>query len=172
MRFTIRRLMVLVAALAVVLGTLSALQRRGERFRQLADEYRSAVKAVYFADVGGRDGTDLTAEAWSYHDELAEKYRAAAARPWLPTGADRPLPAGLRAFWEAHAAVKRAYPWVELGDYNAMVTVDDHDVPLEQTVWAVRYRRRDDRSGMNVFLEDPVRIELHREGPPPAAPRR
>ena len=166
-RITTRSLLVLVAALAVVLGTLAALQRRRDRFRQLAAEYASAVKAVYFADVGGKDGTVLTADAWYYHDELAAKYQAAAERPWLPLPPDPPLPVGLRAFWTAHAAVKKAYPGVALGDYNAMVTVDDHDVPLEQTVWAVRYRRRDDRSGMNVFVEAPVRIELHGEGPPP-----
>jgi hypothetical protein len=161
-RFTVRRLMVMVAALAIVLGILTALQRRRVRFRHLAAEYFSASKAVYT----GPD--DLTME--EYHADLALKYKAAADRPWLPVEADLPPTEGMRAFWIAHAAVKKAYPSVALDDYVAQVSEFDgwqgRDAPEDRTIYAVRYRRRDGRSGMNVIVDDPVEIYLHSEGPP------
>jgi hypothetical protein len=46
---------------------------------------------------------------------------------------------------------------------NGHVTVDDSE---DQAVWAIRYRRRDNRSGLTVFLSGPIEIEVHREGPP------
>ena len=55
-RVTIRRLLLLVAAMALVLGILVALQSRSERFRGRAAEYASAIHTVYFADVNGKDG--------------------------------------------------------------------------------------------------------------------
>ena len=161
-RVTVRRLMAMVAALAVILGLLTALQRRRERFRHLAAEYFSASKAVYT----GPD--DLTME--EYHADLALKYKAAANRPWLPVEADLPPTEGIRAFWIAHAAVKKAYPSLALDDYVAQVSVFDgwegRDAPEDRTIYAVRYRRRDGRSGMNVIVDDPVEIYLHSEGPP------
>jgi hypothetical protein len=166
-RVTIRRLLLLVAALAVVLGVLVALQRRSERFRHRAAEYASAVHSVYFADVNGEDGVGWTAGVAGDHADLASKYTAAARRPWLPLESDSPPPDRVRAFWFAHEAVKKAYPGLALGDYNVMVTVDDSE---DQAVWAVRYRRRDNRSGLTVFLRDPVEIEVHSEGPPPGPP--
>ena len=162
-RVTTRRLLMLVAALAVILGGLTTLQRRRERFRRIAAEYSSASKAVYT----GPD--DLTMQ--EYHADLALKYKAAADRPWLPIEADPPPTDGIRAFWIAHAAVKKAYPGVALDDYVASVSVFDgwqgRDAPEDRTIYAVRYRRRDNRSGMNVIVDDPVEIYPHSEGPPP-----
>ncbi len=82
--------------------------------------------------------------------------------PWLSLEPEPPPPDYIRAFWFAHAAVKKAYPGLGLGDYNVMVTVDDSE---DQAVWAIRYRRRDNRSGLTVFLRDPIEIEVHSEGP-------
>jgi hypothetical protein len=163
-RVTIRRLLVLVAVTAAILGILVALQRRSERFRRLAAEYASAIHTVYFADVDGDDGMVWTAAAADYHGDLSSKYNAAADRPWLPLESDPSPPDRIRAFWSAHEAVKKAYPDLALRDYNVMVTQDDSG---DRTVWAVRYRRRDNRSGLTVFLRDPIEIELHSEGPPP-----
>jgi hypothetical protein len=163
-RVTIRRLLLLVAVLAVALGIVVALQRRSERFRRRAAEYASAIHTVYFADVNGKDGMMLTATVADYHGDLSQKYTAAADRPWLPLESDPPPPDDIGAFWYAHGAVKKAYPGLALGDYNVMVTVDDSD---DQAIWAVRYRRRDHRSGLTVFLRDPIEIEVHSEGPPP-----
>ncbi len=155
--------MVLVAALAVILGILSAMHRRRERFRHLATEYFSASKAVYT----GPDDSMME----GYHADLASKYKAAADRPWLPVEADLPPTDGIRAFWIAHAAVKKAYPGISLDEYVAQVSVFDgwegRDAPEGRTIYAVRYRRRDNHSGMNVIVDDPVEIYLHSDGPPP-----
>jgi hypothetical protein len=162
-RVTIRRLSLLVAALAVVLGVVVALQRRSERLRWLAAECASAVHSVYFADLNGEDGSSLTASVAGYHNDLSSMYAAAAKRPWLPLPSNEPPPDCVRAFWFAHRAVKEAYPQLALGDYNVFVTLDDSD---DLPVWAVRYRRRDNRSGLTVFLRDSIEFEMHAEGPP------
>ncbi len=91
-RVTIRRLLLLVAATAVVLGILVALQRRSERFRQRAAEYASAIHTVYFADVNGEDGMVLTASGADYHADLSMKYEAAANRPCLHSNRNRRRP--------------------------------------------------------------------------------
>jgi hypothetical protein len=166
-RVTIRQMLVLVAALGVVFGILVALHRRSERFRRRAAEYASAIHTVYFADVSGRDGTSLTATTAGYHADLSAKYLAAADRPWLPLESDPPPPDYIQAFWVAHEAVTKAYPHLALGDYNVMITVDDSE---DEAVWAVRYRRRDNRSGLTVYLRDPIRIEIHSERLPPGSP--
>ncbi len=165
-RFTIRRMLVAIAVVAVVLGILVGLKRRSERFWRLATACSSAVHSVYFADLNGMDGGSWTASIAGYHFDLAAKYAAAAKRPWLPLASEPPAPDPVRAFWRAHDAVKKAYPGLALADYNAFVTVDDSD---DDPVWAVRYRRRDNRSGLTVYLRDPIAIELHREGPPTGA---
>ncbi len=166
-RVTIRRMLVLVAVLGVVFGVLVALHRRSARFRRRAAEYASAIHTVYFADVNGEDGMVLTGSVAGYHYDLSLKYEAAADRPWLPLESDLPPPDYIRAFWLAHEAVQKAYPGLALGDYNVMVTVDDSE---DQDVRAVRYRRRDNRSGLTVFLRDPIEIEVHSEGLPPGPP--
>jgi hypothetical protein len=163
-RVTIRRMLLLVAALAVALGILAAFQRRSQRLRRRAAEYAAAIHTVYFADVNGMDGMVLTATTADYHEDLSVKYEAAANRPWLPLEPDLAPPDHVRPFWVAHEAVKKAYPGLVLADYNVMVTVDDSD---DVPVWAVRYRRRDNHSGLTVFLRDPIEIELHQEGRPP-----
>jgi hypothetical protein len=163
-RVTISRTLVLVAVTAAIFSILVALQRRSESFRQRATEYASAIHSVYFADVNGEDGMVLTATAADYHGDLSLKYNAAAIRPWLPLESDPPPPDHIRAFWIAHEAVKKTYPGLALGDYNVMITVDDSQ---DLTVWAVRFRRRDNRSGLTVFLRDPIEIEVHGDGPPP-----
>jgi hypothetical protein len=162
-RVTIRRMLMLVAITSVIFSIQVALQRRSERFRRRAAEYAAAIHRVYFANVNGMDGGGMTASAADYHDDLSLKYTAAANRPWLPLESDPPLPDHIQAFWTAHESVKNTYPGLALGDYNVMITVDDSD---DVTVWAVRFRRRDNRSGLTVFLRDPIEIEVHSEGPP------
>ena len=148
----------------MALGILVALQRRSERFRRRADEYASAIHTVYFADVNGQDGMVLTAS----RSRLSRRPLFRNTRP-LPTDpgfhsnpTNRRRPITSRPSGSHMQAVKKAYPGLALGDYNVMVTVDDSD---DQAVWAVRYRRRDNRSGLTVFLRDPIAIEVHSEGP-------
>ncbi len=165
-RITIGRLLLAIAVLAVVLGILVGLKRRGDRFRRLAAECASAIHSVYFADLNGLDGASWTASVAGYHADLSARYTAAAKRPWLLLEKEPPAPDPVRAFWRAHEAVKKSYPDLILADYNVYVTVDDSD---DEPVWAVRYRRRDNRSGLTVYLRDPIAIELHSEGPPAGA---
>jgi hypothetical protein len=162
---------VLVATLAVVLGILTALRRRSVGFRHLAGEYSSAKSAVYFNDMeDGKDGEQLTIEAVYYHDGLSSKYKAATDHPWLPLEADPPLPEGIRAFWNAHAAVKKAYPGLALDDYTIFIGVDDRETPPGRSVWKVRYNsRRDDPSGLNVFVDSSVEsVEMEVRGKRPS----
>ena len=163
-QLTTRRLLALVAALALIFGLVAGLRR--ERFRSQSAEYASAYKAVY------KGGSDFTMEG--YHAALAAKYKAAANRPWLPVEADPEPLKGVKDFWLAHAAVTKAYPGVKLDDYIAQVSGftgwQGHEAPEGRTTYAIRYRRRDGRSGMNVIVADPVEIPLHSDGPPPAPP--
>ena len=108
-RATIRRLLLLVAALGVACGILVALQRRSERFRRPAAEYASAIHTVYFADVNGTDGTILTSTTADHHADLSEKYSAAADQPWLPLGSDPPPPDYIQAFWFAHRSCHEGF---------------------------------------------------------------
>lgn len=157
-------MLVLVAITSVMFGILVALKRRSEHFLRRAAEYASAIHSVYFADVNGKDGMVMTATAADYHGDLSLKYKAAASRPWLPLESDPPPPDHIRAFWIAHEQAKKRYPGLALGDYNVMITLDDSE---DVAAWAVRFRRRDNRSGLTVFLRDPIEIEVHSEGPPP-----
>jgi hypothetical protein len=100
LRFTVRRMMVVVA---VVLATVVALRKRSENLWQAtafhAREAQSAADAVWGLQRIGRnlDGSvpeanrRLTAEFWvrhSHHKALEQKYAHAARYPWLPVPPD------------------------------------------------------------------------------------
>jgi hypothetical protein len=120
-RFTVRRLMVAVALVAVLLGGVS----RAVRLRRLSDSYaRRALNWDYRRDFyeGGiwnlrygkyADGESGLARSGrfahpapavraelihrlrgvaAYCDELRRKYEGASARPWRPVGPDPPAP--------------------------------------------------------------------------------
>ena len=78
-RFTVRRLMVAVAVLAVLLGV-----------------GRTFFLAVFYARMSyGHLSKKFTAKSRieaDYHGNLQEKYREAAARPWLHVPPDPPEP--------------------------------------------------------------------------------
>ncbi len=113
MRFTLRRLLIVIALLGVLMATLleaARATRRAREYRQLADahaafrdlslgeadEYRYAY--VHRAAADNRAGTDLL--RWEanqralarHYDVLAGKYRRAARFPWLPVEPDPPPP--------------------------------------------------------------------------------
>jgi hypothetical protein len=75
-RFTVRRLMVAVAIVALPIG----LWGRSMAFARIAREH--AAREKDFAD----------ARASSYHWNLAVKYERAAMYPWLPVAPDPPEP--------------------------------------------------------------------------------
>ena len=112
-RFTLRRLLLVIALLAVLMATgleLGRATRRAREYRQLAvahaafrdlslgeaDDYRYAYRHRTTAD--NRAGTDLLrSEAHEramarYYDALFAKYLRAARFPWLPVEPDPPPP--------------------------------------------------------------------------------
>jgi hypothetical protein len=98
-RFTVRRLMVAVAAVGLIVGLGVEGERRRERFRQEAIRH-------YVIRSDGESARRVWAQlptvfpervaaikAWlSYHDRMARKYERAARFPWRPVAADPPEP--------------------------------------------------------------------------------
>ena len=114
-RFTVRHLMILVAASGVALGFALALSRRHEQFRRRSDAHYRAGSALMqrhqlpfdrpsqfsrrdAGDALSSRGPDVArAFRWArFHWEQGEKYAEAADRPWLPV-APRPARAEMKA---------------------------------------------------------------------------
>jgi hypothetical protein len=79
-RFTVRRLMVAIAVIAVLLAAVLCLNDRRRRFALLANDH--GLKAI----------EEIKAKRPSRHRELYEKYIYAAHHPWLPVAPDPPEP--------------------------------------------------------------------------------
>jgi hypothetical protein len=121
-RFTIRRLMVAVAIVGMVLGTVEGLRRRRELFEQRAGMFAQKVSDEITAEQNYRmarrgnrpgsafyyDGRTTTAhyELVDHYSALREKYDQAAARPWLVVAPDPPEPT-----WPKN--VPRDPPWTK-----------------------------------------------------------
>src|SRR3954468_24957481 len=112
-RVRLRILLLAVAAVAVVMGVGLGVVRRQElarrqafdrqwviRYRQLASHHaaevmrwssRSEIENRMIATSGLVDDM-RTVRRIAYHVRMREKYRAAAARPWLPVPPDPPDP--------------------------------------------------------------------------------
>jgi hypothetical protein len=97
-RFTVRRLMIAVAVLALLLGATAIRQRRAH-FQSLADYH--AVQARHIQSSHGsmiRPGGTLvhvplgSPSRAAYHKDMAIKYEHAASRPWMTVEPDPPLP--------------------------------------------------------------------------------
>jgi hypothetical protein len=165
LRLTVKRLMVLVAAVAVIVGAITLMQRRRERFKAIAAEQRAAFQIGYF----NNDTETQDDAAEQYHLGMALKYETAAERPWLSLAPDLPEPKVVRAFRVANDAVKNAYPGFDIKEYSIQV-VTVHDPTVEGADLAfpcVKFRRKDNRAGLNVLVRDPVEIHVHDDGPAP-----
>jgi hypothetical protein len=84
-RFTVRRMLVAVAVVATVLGLLMWVDRRAREFRDRRDFHRVRWSAI-------DEGFEVEDAPAAYHRAMAEKYRRAAERPWLPVEPDPPVP--------------------------------------------------------------------------------
>ena len=90
-RFTVRRLMIAVAVVAVLLGVVVGLKRRSDRFRAIALRYAAKHKEDRMAyDVVADEGRFL--RRYDYHLSMQRKYEMATERPWLPVPPDPPEP--------------------------------------------------------------------------------
>lgn len=103
-RFTMRRMMAVVAVLAVVAGTVEGLRRRRESFERRARMFARKVSAEIMAEQSyrinrrsssfGYDPRTTTAyyRLVEHDSALQEKYEKAATRPWWLVGSDPPEP--------------------------------------------------------------------------------
>jgi hypothetical protein len=94
-RFTVRRIMLAVAVVAIVLGGLR-LWCLSAHYRALAEVHRQKADEVVRGTYAGPGGSyHLEWCAWpspnkEYHLRLKENYERAASRPWLPVEPDPP----------------------------------------------------------------------------------
>ena len=91
-RFTVRRLMIAVAIIALVLGGLVA---RGRHLRHVGDEFQRKGRKLYLKYRRGDwiEKSTVEANRWLYYYlNMSYKYREAARHPWLPVGPDLPEP--------------------------------------------------------------------------------
>jgi hypothetical protein len=97
-RFTIRRLMIAVAVVAVMIRADEMRRRwttfsaKGAEYRQRAGFLWSKANALATISPDDLDQPPRILELSEYYRDLAEKYERAAARPWLTVAPDPPEP--------------------------------------------------------------------------------
>ncbi len=84
-RFTVRRMMILVAATGLALGSWAWMARRSAAFQARAAAHSGRVREV---EMPCRVNQPLR----EHHDALVRKYTFAARHPWLPVSPDPPEP--------------------------------------------------------------------------------
>ena len=93
-RFTVRRIMVAVAIVAICCWTVADMERRS-RFRRLAEHHSSKMYPDIACNAGGLyivgEGI-VSQDRVSWHRALHDKYERAARRPWLLVNPDPPMP--------------------------------------------------------------------------------
>lgn len=104
-RFTMHRIIVAVAVIALVLGTLVGLRRRIRRFDDMGAYHRDQIVGQLYGRVGA-DGTMMFVPSASdrngkpvtphqqkmdrWHEQMAQRYWRAARHPWLDVLLDPP----------------------------------------------------------------------------------
>ncbi len=103
-RFTVRRMMILVAIAAISLALPVELGRRRGRFLELVAHHAAAERSIsdemhLMAPVldlsslsGRRDGWQSIRGRLEHHRTMRVKYQNAIASPWLPVSPDPPEP--------------------------------------------------------------------------------
>ena len=106
-RFTMRRIVIAVGVIAIVLAALVTMGRRIRRCDDLVTYHRSQIAGVMYGTPGpdrtitfslsshdgnGRQVPPQQQAIDRWHVRMMDKYRRAAARPWLPIGPDLPEP--------------------------------------------------------------------------------
>ncbi len=81
-RFTVRRMIVAVAIVALIAG--------GTRLHILSREYNR--RAMRYGAMSAMSRHHLGEPIVGYYADLSEKYERAARYPWLPVAADPPVP--------------------------------------------------------------------------------
>src|SRR5829696_7488312 len=108
-RFRLRTLMIAVVVIGIPIGIVMDRQNRFWRLHQyhqarrlLLTRYKEGGHSGHDGDRGrwfhghvGADMREFTEREYAvlhWHEDLAEKYRRAASRPWLPVPPDPPAP--------------------------------------------------------------------------------
>jgi hypothetical protein len=94
LRFTVRRLMVAVAAVGLALGLCATCRSRSQQYYALMMSHKS--RAMELID-NAQPGTDAAARRRfhtriTWHEVMYAKYKHAARYPWLPVAPDPPEP--------------------------------------------------------------------------------
>jgi hypothetical protein len=90
-RFTIRRMMVAVAIVALAVAAIDRLPRRSEGFRQRASFYLRQVEKSGHTWHPAAAGLAYQGKKW-YFNDMVQKYVFAASFPFLPVWPDPPDP--------------------------------------------------------------------------------
>ena len=85
-RFTIRRMLLAIAVVAVYLGWSRWIEKRSERFQALWNEHVNKI-----GEISSPKPRPDEVQGY-YHLKMGEKYRAAINRPWFPVEPDPPEP--------------------------------------------------------------------------------
>jgi hypothetical protein len=97
-RFTVRRLMVAVAIVALALTVYAGIERRRARLQRVAQHHweevaaNSVVQADANRTIYRASASFRNRQLANYHVNLANKYANAARYPWLPVAPDPPEP--------------------------------------------------------------------------------
>jgi hypothetical protein len=115
-RMTLRRLMAVVAAVAVLLAVGVTLRKRSQAFDRIAHEHglRTEMRSSASDTWGHTKLLQYYKRLWrdaQFHRRMYEKYRYAASHPWLPVEADPDI----KTFEPGEPP--RPYPWEPLPPY-------------------------------------------------------
>lgn len=97
-RYTVRRMMVVVLIVAIMLATHVTLQRRRVRFERLSHYHIQSIRIESFCSCAPSEPeesdvlSDKALRQALWHLKLSRKYGEAARRPWLPVSPDPPEP--------------------------------------------------------------------------------
>jgi hypothetical protein len=89
-RFTVRRLMMAVAIVAISFAIWIGLGRRRVQFHNLANHHLALVGPITTSS--SHPEPTFGSPKARYHNELYIKYERAARYPWLPVASDLPVP--------------------------------------------------------------------------------
>ena len=91
-RFTVRRIMAVVAIVGVGFGVFHWVEWRAATFRQLAIHYRKDCDWFYVLRGLAEPQSGTIGRRFAHQKAMAEKYAWAARYPWLPVEPDPPEP--------------------------------------------------------------------------------
>ncbi len=104
-RMKLKSVMIAIAVLAVLMGTWIGLDRRSRRLQALALDYgRKANRAENALESASPSALDSLLDQIHRDDAIANAYRTAASRPWLPVDPDPNRIACRCGFHEARKA--------------------------------------------------------------------